>query len=285
MDVLPALKTLNAEKRMFLKQGHRAADPVLLTNDDGLIDSISLRPGAMNKGGVNDQGVEMVKVLPTGKIEVTKEMMDEERSLINDSFLVTLFQIMTETPQMTATEVVERINEKGILLAPTVGRQQSEYLGPMIERELDLLMDMRMLPPMPPRLREAKGEYHVVYTSPLARSQRAQEASGFLRTVESALEVAGQMQDMSILDPFSFNRAYPAIAEIQNVPPDWMNSDEEIEAKVKARAAQQQQQQQIESLPGQAAMMNAQTKMGKNAQQGGIQQPGGPQPGGPPQQR
>jgi hypothetical protein len=30
MMVLPALKTLNAEKRTFLKQGHRAADPVLL---------------------------------------------------------------------------------------------------------------------------------------------------------------------------------------------------------------------------------------------------------------
>ena len=40
-------------------------------------------------------------------------------------------------PQMTATEVIERTNEKGILLAPTIGRQQSEYLGPMIERELD----------------------------------------------------------------------------------------------------------------------------------------------------
>lgn len=45
------------------------------------------------------------------------------------TLLVTLFQILTETPQMTAAEVVERTNEKGILLAPTVGRQQSEYLG------------------------------------------------------------------------------------------------------------------------------------------------------------
>ncbi len=283
MDVLPALKTLNAEKRMFLKVGHRAADPVLLTNDDGLIDSISLRPGAMNKGGVNDQGVEMVKVLPTGKMEITKEMMDEERSLINDSFLVTLFQIMTETPQMTATEVVERINEKGILLAPTVGRQQSEYLGPMIERELDVLVDMGMLPPMPPRLREAKGEFHVVYTSPLARSQRAQEASGFLRTIESALEIAGQMQDPSILDSFALDRAFPAIAEIQNVPPDWMATAEEIQNKGKNRAQQQQQEQAVQALPAQAAMLKAQKAVGQQGPAQALGQ-GGPQPGGPPQQ-
>src|SRR4029077_1707786 len=105
-------------------------------------------------------------------------MMAEERTLIGDAFLVTLFQILTETPQMTATEVIERTNEKGILLAPTVGRQQSEYLGPMIERELDVLGAQGLLPPMPPRLKEAKGEYQVVYTSPFSRAMRAQEAAG-----------------------------------------------------------------------------------------------------------
>ena len=52
MMVLPALKTLNEQKRDFLKVGHRAGDPVLLTGDDGLV-GMSLRPGAMNPGGVN----------------------------------------------------------------------------------------------------------------------------------------------------------------------------------------------------------------------------------------
>lgn len=276
MDVLPALKTLNAEKRMFLKQGHRAADPVLLTNDDGLIDGISFRPGALNKGGVNDQGQEMVKVLPTGEIQVSKEMMDEERGLVDSSFLVDLFRIMNEKNDMTATEIVERVNEKGILLAPTVGRQQSEYLGPMIERELDLLSEQGILPPMPPRLKEAKGEYHVVYTSPLARSQRAQEASGFLRTVESALQIANQSGDASVLNVFSFKRAFPAVAEIQNVPIDFMATAEEIKQKEQAQAQSAQQEQQIKAMPGQAAMMNAQSKSAK----GNPNQP--PQGGGAP---
>src|SRR5262249_28550024 len=122
--VLPALKTLNAQKRTFLKQGHRAADPVLLTADDGIVD-VDLRPDAMNKGGVSADGRPLITTLPVGNIDVNEKMMDMERSIINDTFLVTLFQIMVETPQMTATEVVERVNEKGILLAPTIGRQQS----------------------------------------------------------------------------------------------------------------------------------------------------------------
>jgi hypothetical protein len=39
MDVLPAIKTLNEEKKTILKQGHRIVDPVLLAYDDGVLDS------------------------------------------------------------------------------------------------------------------------------------------------------------------------------------------------------------------------------------------------------
>lgn len=285
MMILPAIKTLNAEKRTFLKQGHRAADPVLLTADDGLVD-ISLRPGALNKGGMSMDGKPLIGVLPTGEIQISKEMMEDERGLIKDAFLVSLFQILTETPTMTATEVIERVNEKGILIAPTIGRQQSEYAGPMIERELNLLASMKLLPPMPPQLREAMGEYRVEYTNPISRSQRAQEAAGFLRTVENVKEIVAITQDPSPLDNFSFDRAVPAIAEIQSTPESWMATPEEIQAKRQSRAQAQQQQAQIQALPAQAAMLKAQAAAGQGGggqspveQAGQPQQPGqqGPQ--------
>ena len=257
MMVLPALKTLNAQKRVFLKQGHRAGDPVLLTADDGLVD-LNLTPGAVNSGGMNSDGKPLVTILPTGNIQVTKEMMDEERSLINDAFLVSLFQILTESPTMTATEVIERTNEKGILIAPTVGRQQSEYLGPMIEREVDLLAQMGVLPPMPPALLEARGAYEVAYSSPLSKAARAQEASGFMRTVENATAVVQVTGDSSLLDVFDFDTAIPEIADIQGVPVSWMASPQTIAQKRQARAKALAREQQIQAMPAQAAMMKAQ---------------------------
>jgi hypothetical protein len=42
-------------------------------------------------------------------------MMLEEQALIKDTFLVSIFQILSENPEMTATEVMERTREKGIL--------------------------------------------------------------------------------------------------------------------------------------------------------------------------
>ena len=85
--VLPSLKTLNAQKITFLKTGHRAADPVLLIADDGLV-GMDLRPGAMNKGGVTSDGRPLVHTLPVGDIQISEKMMGEERGIIDDVFLV-----------------------------------------------------------------------------------------------------------------------------------------------------------------------------------------------------
>lgn len=274
MMVLPALKTLNAEKKDFLTQGHRAGTPVLLTTDDGIVD-FSIRPGALNKGGMTEDGKPLVGVLPSGNIQVTKEMMDEERGLIESAFLVDLFKILLGDPKIfTATQIIEMMSQRGILIAPTIGRQQSEYLGPCITRELDVLAGLHLLPPMPPLLKEAKGEYQITYASPLARDMRAQEIAGFQRTLETATTIAQVTQDPSIFDAFDFDTALPDIAQIQDVQESWMASKDQIATKRKMRADQRQQQQQVQSLPAEAAMLKARAAVAKAG--GGF--PAGQQP-------
>jgi hypothetical protein len=259
--VLPSLKTLNAEKVTFLKQGHRAADPVLLMADDGLM-GMDLRPGAQNKGGVNQDGQPLVHALPTGDIQISKEMMGEERSIIDDVFLVSLFKVLTENPNMTATQVIELVNEKGMLVAPTLGRQHSEYVGGMVPREMGLAAHMTsngvpVLDPMPPRLREAMGHYEITDTSPLARAAKAGEAAGFMRSVETTRELVNVTQDLSLLDPYDFDTATRDIADINSVPERWMADDNAIKGKRQARAQQQKAQQDIQAGPAAAAMIKA----------------------------
>jgi hypothetical protein len=259
MLVLPSLKTLNAEKITFLKQGHRAADPVLLMADDGVV-GMSMRPGAQNKGGVTSDGKLLVHTLPTGDIQISIEMMQEERSIIDDVFLVSLFKVLSEHPNMTATQVIELVNEKGMLVAPTLGRQHTEYVGGLVERELDLLTDMQMLEPMPPRLREAYGAYEVTDTSPLSLAARAGEAAGFLRTVEQVRELVNITQDPSYLDRFDFDTATPELARINKVPESWMADDDKVAAKRQARAQREQAAAQVQAAPAQAALMSAAAK-------------------------
>src|SRR5690242_2312296 len=282
MMVLPSLKTLNAEKRTFLKAGHRAADPVLLTTDDGITDGASLRPGALNKGGMSPDGKPLVGVLPVGSIQISKEMMAEEKALIEDAFLVNLFQLalnLKDLPQMTATQVIEITNQKGILLAPTVGNQEDD-LGHMIEREMDVAMAIGAFRnyPMPPRLKEANGEYKIVYTSPLSKAARAQNAAGFMRSVEFSKELINITQDPSHLDWADLDTAMPEIADINGSPPSWTASDEQIAQKRKARQQALQAQQQIQALPAQAAMVKAQAVAAKAGQVPPGQSPAQPGP-------
>jgi hypothetical protein len=258
MDVLPAIKTLNEQKKTYLKQGHRAVDPVLLVHDDGILDTLSLKPGTATAGGVNKDGRPLVHTLPVGNINTSKDMMDEERAAIKDNFLVTLFQILTESPQMTATEVMERTREKGILLAPTLGRQESERMGPQVERELDLLSQQGLLPPMPPALKEAGGAFKIEYDSPLSRAQRAEEASGLMRTVESAISVSNVTGDPGPLDHFNWDIIIPELSDINAVPVRWRNSQDLISKIREGRAQQQQMQQAIQAAPGAAALMKTQ---------------------------
>lgn len=257
MEILPAVKTLNEQKKTLLKQGHRSVDPVLLTHDDGILSSFSLKPGAINAGGVTADGRPLVHALPVGNVQIGEKMLDDERKVINDAFLVNIFQILTETPTMTATEVLERTREKGILLAPTIGRQQSEYLGPLIERELDLLSRQGILPPMPQELLEAKGEYRIEYDSPLSRAQRSEEASGLMRTVESAMQVAAQTMNPEVLDHFNWDVIVPAMADIQGVPESWLNGIEKVQELRQGRAQAAQAQQAMQAMPGTAAMVKS----------------------------
>lgn len=258
MEVLPAIKTLNEQKKTLLKQGHRAVDPVLLVHDDGVLDNFNMKPGAINFGGVDANGRPLVQALPVGNPMMGRELMEMEQRVINDTFLVTIFQILSETPAMTATEVMERTREKGILLAPTIGRQQSEYLGPMIERELDVLSRQQLLPPMPPILMEAGGGFEVEYDSPLSRAQRAEEASGLMRTVEATLNIVNVTQDPAPLDHFDWDTIVPELSEINAVPIRWTRSLEAVQAIREGRAQERQEQQAIQAAPSAAAIMKAQ---------------------------
>ena len=180
-----------------------------------------------------------------------------EKEVINDAFLVTLFQILTENPQMTATEVLERTREKGMLLAPTMGRQQSETLGPTIDRELDILAQQRLLPPQPEVMIEARGEYEIQYDSPLSRAMRAEEASGLFRTLEFANAYAAQTGDVSIYDHLDTDEAMPEIMAINGVPEKWRRSADDVEMIRDSRARQAEAQENIAAAPGAAQLIKA----------------------------
>jgi len=267
MLALPTIKTANEIKKTLLKQGHRSTDPILLTHDDGILDHVSLRPGALVPGGVNAEGKPLVHPLPIGDVLAGDKMLEQEHAILNDFFLVSLFRILVDSPQKTATQVIEETREKGMLLTPEI-RQQAESLGPMIDRELDVLTQLRLLPPMPQMLLDARGEYTIIYDNPMTRMGRSEESAGFLRMQDYSKEIYAVRQDPAIFDYYNYDVAMPALADNQAVPISWMNDAQTIQALREGRAQQAQQAQLAELAPAGAAMLKQ--VMPKPAETGGT---------------
>lgn len=249
MTALPDIKMLNEMNKTVMRAAHRATNPPLLLHDSMMGLPIRMKPNALNFGGVNSEGRQMVQPLQgAANPGLGMDMMDGKREIINDIFLVTLFQILVDGPnRMTATEVLERAREKGQLLAPAMGRQQYELLDPLIKRELDILDSQGALPELPPELEEAGGEYEIIYDSPLSRAQQAEQAAGFFRTLEGIIPLA--QMDPSVMDRFDIDQIVVDLGDINAMPAKWMRSDDDMKMMREAQARQAQAQQLLEAAP------------------------------------
>ena len=221
-------------------------DPPLLIVDDGVILPVNTRPGGATFARLDGRQQAPIQPLNTGgRPDIGEEMMESRRRTINDAFLVTLFQILVDSPRMTATEVLQRAQEKGALLAPTVGRQQSETIGPLIEREFSILGRQGVLPPPPDVL--LGQEYEVEYVSPLSRAMKSEEGVGILRTLEMVQPIAAV--DPSVMDNFNFDEITRVLADVNGVPQRILKDEESIANARNQRAQQQQMQQALEAAP------------------------------------
>lgn len=257
---LSDIKVLNAQKKTVLQAGQKVVDPPLLLSEDGILGAFSLAPGALNYGGLDAQGNQLVKPLITNaKVDIGLDMMDKQREIIASANLLDVFRVLIEHPDMTATQTLELLQERATLISPIGGRIESECLGPMTERELDLLVRAGQLPPMPGELIEAEGEYKIEYTSPMRQAMRASEAIAITRTFEAVLPLSEA--DPSVLDTFDLPAAARELAEIHGVPSKILRDIEDVKARQEDRAQQQQMQSLVDAAPAVSQAAANLTKM------------------------
>lgn len=246
MNVLPDIKMLNEMSKTVMRAAHMVTAPPIMLSDDGALQQFNLRPNALNFGAVDDQGrPRAIPFQSGGRVDIGLDMMNQRREIINDAFFVTLFRILVEEPQITATEAMLRAQEKGQLLAPTMGRMQTELLGPCVERELDILAHNGALGPMPDALREfymSGGEHVIEYQSPLNLAQKAGAGVAIMNTLQAIAPLA--QVDPNVMHRYNIDKAGEILGRINGVPEEIIRSDEEV-AELSQQAAQAAQAQQL----------------------------------------
>ena len=244
MTALPDVKMLNEMSKTTIKAAQKQVDPPLLVPDDGFILPVRTVPGGLNfyRAGTRDR-IEPLNIGANNPLGLNME--EQRRNAIRDTFYVN--QLMMQSgPQMTATEVVQRNEEKMRLLGPVLGRLQSELLRPLIDRTFAILLRKKIFRPAPQFL--SGQDIQIEYVSPLAKAQRSSE----LQSVMRAIEIFGSLSKISpVFDHIDIDALVTYLADIVGVPAKVLNSQAQVNAirqKKQQEMMQQQQMQQMQQI-------------------------------------
>jgi hypothetical protein len=270
MKALPDIKMLNKMSETTIKSAQKQVDPPLLVPDDGFVMPVRTVPGGINyyRAGTRDR-IETMAIGANTPLGLSMEQ--QRRDAIRQAFYVDQL-ILQEGPAMTATEVVQRNEEKMRILGPVLGRLQAEFLEPLIGRTFSILTRQNALPPVPEFL--VGMPLAIQYVSPLAKAQKLGDLQSVLRTMEILQPFASV--DPSVLDYLDTDGLALHVMDVLGVPARVRKGQEEVQQMREERQQQQQANQQQEQamqgaqMAGQAAPM---VKAITNAEQAGATAP------------
>ena len=233
MVALPDVKMLNLMSKTIIQAAQKLIDPPLLVPDDGFLLPVRTQPGGLNffRSGTRDT----ITPLNTGaNIPIGLSMEEQRRTAIRSAFYVD--QLLTGgSPNMTATEVVQRQEERMRVIGPVLGRLMNEMLRPMIDRVFALMLRADMLAP-PPEILQGL-DVDVEYVSPLARAQKSSSLNSTMKALEILLPLA---QALPVADHINADGLVNHIMDSLGVPKKVVKPQSEVDAGREEQAAQQQ---------------------------------------------
>jgi len=274
---LAEIKSLNEMAKNELISSQQAVRPPLASYGDNMT-RINLNAGAVNAGLINGDGKLLVQPIMThGRPDFAQQVLETRRNNVREMLYLNLWQVLIESPNMTATEAMLRAQEKGDLLGP-VGISFNASLSQMVDRELSILGRKGAFEPESPLAAPetlVDKDIAPYFTAPLDRMRNMDEVVGAQRTVAGMMEVAAF--DPSIMKRLDVD-AYAELMRKGNGAPASLFRDDDDMKKEAASQEQMQQLQQVLEL----------AKQGGDAAQslgGGMQsaQAAGLVPGGAPQ--
>ena len=239
MTALPDTKMVNKMSEVVIRASQLQIHPPLMVPDDGFMLPVRTTPGGLNfyRSGTRDR----IEPLNIGANNPLGEMqLEQRRQAIRAAFYVDQL-ILGTGPQMTATEVVQRTEEKMRLLGPVLGRLQAELLQPLIGRCFAILSRQKAFAAAPPMLRE--GNIDIEYVSPLAKAQRTGDIQGILQMIEFLMPL--MQLDQGVADYLDMDGLARHIIKVTGTPAAVVRGEGEVAGIRENRAAAMQAEQEL----------------------------------------
>lgn len=179
--------------------------------------------------------------------------IQDVRQRIKQAFHEDLFLMLAlEGNRMTATEVLERKEEKLLMIGPVIERMIEEQLEPLIAITFEDMLQAGLIPPPPEELNGM--DLTVEFVSILAQAQRAvgitsvqQYMNDILTVAQSPIPEAAQVIDNIDLDKWARRTAY-----MRGVEEDLLVDEAAVRELRESRARAQAAREQMEATAQQA---------------------------------
>lgn len=225
LTALSDVRVLNAMSRTALMAAEKMSDPPLMVPDDGFLGPIHSGPGGLSyyRAGSQDR----IEALPVRvDLSAIEAMIERRRQSIRRIFLAD--QLSPEAVNSTATEALIRQTEKMRVLGPVLGRLQTEFLAPLVERAFNILLREGELPAWPAKL--PQGSLQVDYATPIAQAQRQAEAENLGQAVRYLQPLLAGGDPFRIMDNFEPDAMARHAATLFGLPPEYLRPKENVEA-------------------------------------------------------
>lgn len=267
MVALADIKMLNEMSKTIIRGAQKVVDPPIVLPHDGYILPLKTYPNAVNYKTETETPGEKIETLSGGaNLPIGFEMQDRCRSSIERKFFVDLFLLLAQKEGMTATEVLQRVEEKMLILAPALGRLMSELLNPIIYRTFNILMRAGQLPEVPEVLKDQN--YHIEYVSPLARAQKLDQMKSINNVINVVGAVAQQIPD--VLDKIDADALVDEIGQLYNMNPKIIRSTEKAQATRQARQEAAMQQQKLMMMQQSADIVSTGAQAAKTGKEAAM---------------
>lgn len=221
-----------------------ATEPPTFTQQNSILsNSIDLRPGH----NTIVQRLDGIKFFEsTARFDVTQMGLEELRKSIQATFMIDklLLPPRTDTGEMSAFEVAQRIEQTQRVLGPTPNRIITEFLKPLIARQFSIMFRRGAIPERPPELENDALDVEIIYVNQLARAQNIEEVTAMQQWVQFTAMLA--QLNPAVIDTIDTDEAARHAARVLGVPEKAIAGDTDIAAVRQQRAQMQQMQMEAD---------------------------------------
>lgn len=276
MDGLGDIKQL---QRMTLRAAEfieKLARPPMGAEPELKNQPASIQPGAityLDTTGGKKGFWPLYQIAPAALAPLT-QMIATVEARIEKVFFVPIFMAITQMAGVqprNELELTKRDLERLQALGPIIELYQQEFLGPIVQRVLEILEKKRLLQPRPPSMHSIPLKISYISMMKIAQnsmmSVSMKDVFSTMGALSSAAKAAGVPDPLRVINLDKSARKY---GDINNYPSDCMYTDDEVQKHDEERnKAMQQEKMQAQAPQLAMASVNAAKTLSQTPVPGG----------------